>query len=108
MLTTHACNWYRLIVQRRDEGVSNSTIVCSKAWKMTLLVIFSDEANFHLIGKINRLQYPREVLQHERHSLKLNEFYAFPQAKVYEPFFFMRPRVTGQTYREVLQKLLLS
>jgi len=67
-------------------------------------LIFSDEATFHLSGKVNRhndriwgLQNPQEALEHERDSPKDNVFCALSQTKVYGPFFFAENTVTGVT-----------
>jgi hypothetical protein len=64
-------------------------------------LIFSDEATFHLRGKVNRhnvciwgTQNPRETVEHERDSPKLNVFCAISQTKVYGPYFFERETVT--------------
>jgi len=52
-------------------------------------LIFSDEATFHLSGRVNRhnvrlwgLQNPQEALEHERDSPKVNVFCALSQTKV--------------------------
>jgi hypothetical protein len=77
-------------------------------------VIFSDEATFHLSGKVNRhnvriwgLQNPHTTLEHERDSPKDNVFCAISQTKVYGPFFFDENTVTGVTYLAMLQNWLL-
>uniref|UniRef100_UPI00358EB2A0 histone-lysine N-methyltransferase SETMAR-like n=1 Tax=Myxine glutinosa TaxID=7769 RepID=UPI00358EB2A0 len=76
-------------------------------------LIFSDEATFHLSGKVNRhnvriwgLENPHETVEHERDSPKVNVFCAVSQIKVYGPFFFEGKTVTGQTYLEMLQNWL--
>ena len=58
-------------------------------------LIFSDEATFHLSGKVNRhnvliwgLQNPQEALEHERDPPKVNVFCALSQTKVNGPIFF--------------------
>ena len=58
-------------------------------------LIFSDEATFHLSGKVNRhhvriwgLQNPPKALEHERGSPKVTVFCTLSQTKVYGPFFF--------------------
>jgi hypothetical protein len=82
--------------------------------KFLLRVIFSDEATFHLSGKVNRhnvgiwgLQNPHTTLEHERDSPKVNVFCAITQTKVYGPFFFDENTVTGVTYLGMLQNWLL-
>jgi len=78
-------------------------------------LIFSDEATFHLSGKVNRhsvriwgLQNPQEALERERDSPKVNVFCALTQKKrAYGPFFFAENTVTGVTYLAMLQNWLL-
>jgi hypothetical protein len=77
-------------------------------------VIFSDEATFHLSGKVNRhnvriwgLQNAHTTLEDERDSPKANVFCAISQTKVYGPFFFDENTVTGVTYLAMLQNWLL-
>ena len=77
-------------------------------------LIFSDEATFHLSGKVNRhnvriweLQNPEEALEHERDSLKVNVFCALSQTRVYGPFFFAENTVTGVPHLAMLQNWLL-
>ena len=76
-------------------------------------VVFSDEATFHLSGKVNThnvriwgLQNPHSTLQHERDSPKVNVFCAVSRTKVYGPFFFAERTVTGITYLDMLQQWL--
>ena len=77
-------------------------------------IIFSDEATFHLNGKVNRhnvriwgTQNPHATLEIERNSPKVNVFCAVTERSVYGPFFFEGPSITGQTYLEMLQTWLL-
>jgi hypothetical protein len=58
--------------------------------------IFSDEATFHINGKVNRhnvrvwgTENPHVTLEHERDSSKVNVFCAISKEKVYGPFFFV-------------------
>ena len=75
------------------------------------LLIFSDEATFHINGKVNlgsvqmwRLENPQEILEHHRNSLKINVFCAVSLRKIYGPFFFEENTILGQTYLEMLQQ----
>jgi len=75
--------------------------------------IFSDEAMFHLSGKVSHnnvriwgLENPHEIVQHERDSLKINVFCAVSVRKIYGPFFFEGNTVTGNSYLEMLQDWL--
>ncbi|XP_033610354.1 uncharacterized protein LOC117282915 [Cryptotermes secundus] len=77
-------------------------------------VIFSDEATFHLTGKVNRhnariwgLQNACVTLEHVRDSPKVNVFCAIILMKVYGPFFFDENTVTGVTYLRILQNWLV-
>jgi len=77
-------------------------------------LIFSDEAKFHLSGKVNQhnvhiwgLHNPQEALEHERDSTKVNVFCALSQTKVYGPFCFAENTVTGVTNLAMLQNWLL-
>ena len=73
-------------------------------------VIFSDEATFHLTGKVNRhnvrfwgTENPRAMVTIERDSPKVNVFCAMSNKKVYGPFFFSEKTVNGSIYLDMLQ-----
>lgn len=77
-------------------------------------IIFSDEATFHVNGKVNRhnvriwgSQNPHAVLQVERDSPKVNVFCAVTEQTVYGPFFFEGSSITGQTYLDMLTNWLI-
>ncbi|PSN34568.1 hypothetical protein C0J52_18335, partial [Blattella germanica] len=72
-------------------------------------LIFSDEATFFLGGKVNRdnvriwgIENPRVYVEHTRNSPKLNVFCALSNSKVYDPFFFLEPTVSGHSYLDLL------
>ncbi|PSN40954.1 hypothetical protein C0J52_19214 [Blattella germanica] len=72
-------------------------------------LVFSDEANFHLSGKVNRhnvriwgTQQPYVIVQHERDSAKVNV-----KSKLYGPFFFAEKTVTGMSFLDMLEQWLL-
>ena len=74
-------------------------------------VIFSDEATFHLSGKVNKqnvriwgIENPREFVEHMRDSPKVNVFCAMSKQKIYGPEFFDEPTVTGKSYLKILKK----
>jgi len=78
-------------------------------------LIFSDEATFHISGKVNRhnvriwgLEKPHEVVEHQRDSPKVNVFCAVSIEKVYGPYFFKENTITGVTYLQMLQNWLLA
>ena len=58
-------------------------------------LIFSNEATFHVSGKVNRhnvriwgTENPNAIIEHVRDSPKVNVFCAISKLKVYGPFFF--------------------
>lgn len=76
-------------------------------------IVYSDEATFHVSGKVNRhnvriwgLQNPHATSQHERDSPKVNVFCALSRTKVYGPFFFAEGTVTGISYLDMLEQWL--
>jgi hypothetical protein len=77
-------------------------------------LIFSDEATFHLSGKVNRhnvrvwgSENPHATLEVERDSPKINVFCAVSERTVYGPFIFEEQTVTGQSYLEMLSNWLI-
>jgi len=77
-------------------------------------IIFSDEATFHLSGKVNRYivrirrsENPLATLEVERDSPKLNVFCAVSKETVYGPFIFEGQTVTGRRYLEMLTNCLI-
>jgi hypothetical protein len=67
---------------------------------------FSDEANFHISGKVKGSVWgrekPQEVWQHGRDSPKLNEWCAYRKSYIICPFFFNEATVDGKYYRVIL------
>ena len=77
-------------------------------------LVFSDEAKFHVCGKVNchnvRIwvtENPHATVEHVRDSPKVNLFCAVSSCKVYGPFFFAEPTVTGINYLDMLQLWLM-
>lgn len=75
---------------------------------------YSDEAVFHLSGNVNRhnvriwgTDNPHECVEHQRDSPKVNVFCAISPEKIYGPFFFLEPTVTGHVFLDMLQQWLL-
>jgi hypothetical protein len=73
-------------------------------------LVFSDEATFHFIGKVNRhniriwgTKNQHATVQHGRDSPKVNVFCAISSRKVYGPFFFLQKAVTGISYLDMPQ-----
>jgi hypothetical protein len=67
-------------------------------------VQFSDEANFHLSGAVNRRsvgiwgsETPHSCVEHQRDSPKSMCFVQSPVKKLCGPFFFAEETVTGMT-----------
>lgn len=76
-------------------------------------LVFSDEATFHLNGKVNKhnvriwaAETPHAFEEHERDSPKCNVFCAVSKSKVYGPFFFAEKTVTGIAYLDMLEHWL--
>jgi hypothetical protein len=72
-------------------------------------LVLSDEATFHLRGKVNRhnvriwgMENPHATVQHKRDSPKVNVFCAISSRKVYGPFFFLEKAVTGISNLDML------
>lgn len=93
------CNFFQ-------ESIDNNESFSSR-------LIFSDEATFHISGKVNRhnvriwgTQHPHEIHEQVRDSPKVNVFCAISQHKVYGPFFFDGLTVNGDRYLEMLQTWL--
>lgn len=77
-------------------------------------IVFSNEATFHLNGKVNRhnvwiwgSEQPWQIIEHVRDSPKLNVFTAICRMKLYGPFFFSERTVTGHLYLDMLQMWLI-
>jgi hypothetical protein len=78
-------------------------------------ILFSDEETFHLSGKVNYHTVriwgtwnPHEIMEHVRDPPKLNIFCAVGSVKVYGPFFFAKPSVTGISYLDKLETYLAT
>jgi hypothetical protein len=74
----------------------------------------SDEATFHINGKVNRhnvrvwgTENPHVTLEHEKYSPEVNVFCAISKEKVYGPFFFVENTVKGNSYLDMLTLWLL-
>jgi len=77
-------------------------------------LIFSDEATFHLSGKVNRYNvhiWGTEnlcvVIENVQDSPKVNVFCAISNEKVYGPFFFEEPTINGMIYLRMLENWLM-
>jgi len=77
-------------------------------------LVFSDEATFHVCGKVNLhnihiwgTENPHAMMEHIRDSPKVNVFCAISSCKVYAPFFFVEPTVNGINYLDTLQLWLM-
>lgn len=77
-------------------------------------IVMSDEATFHLSGKVNRhnvriwrSENPHAVIQIERDSPKVNVFCAVSKRRVFGPFFFVENTINGNIYLDVLQNWLM-
>jgi len=75
-------------------------------------LVFSDEATFHVCGKVNRhnvriwgTENPHATMEHVRDSPTV--FCAVSSCKFYGPLFFAEPTVTGINYLDMLQLWLM-
>jgi hypothetical protein len=76
-------------------------------------ILFSDEATFHVHGKVNRHnvrvwgpEQPWRVTEHERDSPKENMFCVMSKTKIYGPLFFAEKTIGGFSYLAMLQSWL--
>jgi hypothetical protein len=67
-------------------------------------LVFSDEAMFHVHGKVNHhnvciwgTENPHATVEHVHNLPKVNAYFAVSSCKVYRPFFFVEPTVNGET-----------
>ena len=73
-------------------------------------VCFSDKATFHTSGNVKRhnvriwgWENPHIVLQHVRHSPKVNVWWGLMHNKITGPFFFNEPPTTATLYLDMLE-----
>ena len=73
-------------------------------------LIFSDEATFHISGRVNRHncriwgeENPHELYEHERDSPKVTVCCALANDHIYGPYFFDEKTVNGASYLNMLQ-----
>ena len=78
-------------------------------------LVFSDEATFHLIGKVNKhntriwgTEHRHLTLEHVRDSPKVNVFCAISKKRVYGLFFFEETTVNSEAYLDMLQNWLME
>ena len=76
--------------------------------------MFSDEATFYLSGKFNchnvrvwSTENPHEIIKHVWDWPKQDVFCAVSSVKLYGPFFFVRPTLTGISYLDMLGNYLM-
>ena len=90
---------------------SNAILRDMEDHNFLLRSIFSDEATFHISGKVNchnvrmwKFENPQEILEHLRLFPKVNLFCAVFLRKVYRPFILEENTILGLTYLEMLQQ----
>ena len=73
-------------------------------------ICFSDEATFHTAGIVNRhnvriwgTSHPREYVEKERNSPKVNVWCGLLHDRVIGPFFFDEPTITSDSYLHMLE-----
>jgi hypothetical protein len=69
-------------------------------------LIFSDEATFHISGKVNRHNVRIWGTEHHCNSPKVNVFCAVSLEKVHRTFFFTEATLTGDKFMDMLEKWL--
>jgi hypothetical protein len=77
-------------------------------------LVFSDEATFHVCGKVNHhnihiwgKENPHARMEHVCDLPKVNVFCAVSSCKVYGPFVFAEPTVTGIKHLDMLELWLM-
>lgn len=72
---------------------------------------FSDEATFHVCGKVNRhncrvwgTENPHLVVEYQRDTPKVNVWCCLLKTGVIGPFFFGEPTITATTYLDMLEQ----
>jgi hypothetical protein len=77
-------------------------------------LIFPDEANFYISGKLKRhnvriwgTTQPLAQINHQRDSPKVDVFYEGSHEKMHGAFFFSETTVTGDSFLDVLENWLL-
>ena len=78
-------------------------------------LVLSDEATFHVIGKVNKhntrkwgTKHPHAIQEHARDSPKVNVFCTISKKCVYGPFFFEGTTVNSEAYLAMLQNCLVE
>lgn len=78
-----------------------------------ILFMFSDEATFHISGRVNKhncviwaTEHPKEVREHMRDSAKVNVWCAVSKYGVIGPFFFNEQTVRGENYVAMLSTFM--
>lgn len=73
-------------------------------------LIMSDEAAFHLTGKVNKhncrvwgTENPKCFKEYERDTPKVNVWCAVSKEKIYGPFFFAEKTISGTVYTDMLE-----
>jgi Helix-turn-helix domain (DUF4817) len=76
-------------------------------------LIMSDEATFHLSGRVNKHncriwgdENPRAYNEFERDAPKINVWCGVSKTKIYGPFFFQEKTVNGNNYTDMLEHFL--
>ena len=76
-------------------------------------LVFSDEATFHVIGKVNKhntriwgTEHPHAIQEHVRGSSMVNVFCAILKKCVYGSFFFEGTTVNSEAFLALLQNWL--
>ena len=82
---------------------------------LTTLTVFSDEATFHVSGKVNKhniqiwgSENPCEVVEKERDSPKINAWCGLMHNQIIGPFIFAESIITANIYLDMLKYYVVS
>ncbi|GFT27873.1 uncharacterized protein TNCV_10811 [Trichonephila clavipes] len=93
------------------QQVNRKRFVFPSLQRQNLLLLCNECSGGYLRGHVNTqnarvwsLENPHEGLESQRNSPKLNAFCAISRRKMYGPFVFEEPTVTGSVYLNALQQ----
>lgn len=76
-------------------------------------ILFSDEATFHICGKVNKhnsriwgTEPPHTTIEWQRNTPKVNVWLGFTKTTVYGPFMFAEETINANNYLEMLELFL--
>ena len=94
--------------------------VCTKLlrrWRIEDLenkIIFSDEAVFHVCGRVNRhnsrtwvSERPTDFIEWQAYTPKVNVWIGMTNRKIYDPYFFTENTINAAAYHRMLSEFLI-